>query len=238
MQNNEPTRPTPSSTPGVSWWDWFAEDFYPRYAKQIWAVVILLLVGGAGWFLWSNAHERAANEANRQLGEVYVLLRQENYPQAERALTAFLAGNPRGIAREKANLFLGKTYYLQQEYEKALAVYGNVRPGGKATALIHSGALHGKASSLMQLGRFEEAAGVLETLLKEYKLRTGNPAERVAGNEVIDYAPSVPNALWKLALCRNELGQSSRAREAAETLVRVYPGTREARDAEKLLEML
>lgn len=241
MQNTEPPRfpPSPGSgSTGAAWWDWLTEDFYPRFSRQIWIVGILLLLVGAGWFGWSTMREREAQEANRRLGDAYVLLRQENYTAAERNLSAFLAEDPVGIARDKANLYLGKARYTMQDYQQALAAYENVRRGGKATALIYSGALHGRAAALMQLGRFEEASAALEELIGEFKLRTGDPEETVAGNEVADFSPSIPNALWKLALCRNELGQGSAAREAAEELVRTYPGSREARDAEKLLETL
>src|SRR5690606_36490613 len=137
----------------------------------------------------------------------------------EQALLVFLGSDPSRRARDKANLFLGKIYFTQQRYEEAAAAYAKVSGGGKSTALIHAGDLHGLAASRMQLADYAAAAEALEELVAAYGARTGDPRENLAGEEVIDPSLNVPNALWKLALCRRELGDTVGAREAAERLV-------------------
>lgn len=213
-------------------------DVWVRYSRQILTVLVVIVVAAAVWFGWSAIRARNAEKDNKLLGSVYVLLREENLPAAEQALLSFLAENPSGIARDKGNLYLGKILYLEQRYDEALAAYEKVEKRGKDVALLYAGALHGRAAAHMQKAEYAKAVEALDELVKNYGARTGNPEENLAGSEVVDFSPNIPNALWKLALCHKELGQTAEAKAAAERLVKVYPGTREAADAEKLLTTL
>src|SRR5690606_6560247 len=114
--------------------------------------------------------------------------------------------------------------------DEALQAYDEVRAGGKRLGLIGAGALHGRAAIYMQKSDYARAAELLDELVKTYGARTGDPRENLAGEEVVDFAPNVPNALWKLALCRRALGEADKARAVAERLIRAYPGSREAQD--------
>lgn len=235
MENTDKTPPPAAS--GFSLAS-FSEDLWLRYAKQIVIAVVVVVVAAAAWFGVRSLNERRAEADNKKLGQIYVLLREDNLPAAEQALLVYLAEDPSGLARDKANLFLGKVYFAQQRYEDAATAYAKVSGHGKKATLLHAGALHGLAAARMQLADYAAAAKVLEELIAAYAVRTGDPAENLAGEEVTDLSPNVPNALWKLALCRRELGDAAGAREAAERLVRAHAGTREAADAEKLLTVL
>lgn len=228
---------TGSTKAGFSWRT-FAEDFWLRNMRAIVTVAVLIVAVVVGWFAWSAMQEKRAAEDNRKLGAAYVLLRGDDAAAAEQALRTFLAGNPSGLARDKANLYLGKLLYRQERYDEALAAYEQVNASGKKLALLRAGALHGRAAVHMQRTEYARAAELLEELVKSYGARTGDPREDLAGSEVLDFSPNVPNALWKLALCRRELGETAKAREAAERLTRAYPGTREAQDAARLLATL
>ena len=230
--------PHSAPLPESSAWSRFSEEFYLRYMREIWIAVALVIVAVGGYFAWSQYHEKSEAAANKKLGEAYVLLRDENLTGAEASLLGFLAANPSGIAADKANLYLGKVYYSQQRYDEALAAYAKVGKGKKATALIYSGALHGRAAASMQKKDYAGAIPLLEELVSDFGKRTGDPEENVEGEEVVDLTPNVPNALFKLALCYRELGQTDKAKAAAEKLVRAYPATREGKDAEKLLVLL
>ena len=236
MQQHEqtPSQPAPAGFSLSA----YSEELWMRHSRGILIAAAAVVLLAAAWFGWSSMQASKAEADNRRLGEAYVLLRQENLPAAEQALTTFLASNPSGLARDKANLFLGKTRYQMQDYDGAIAAYAAVEKGGRSVALLHAGALYGLAAAHMQKAEYAPAAAALEELIKLYGVRTGDPRENLAGEEVADLAPSVSNALWKLALCRAETGDRAAAREAAERLVRVYPGSREARDAEKLLVTL
>ena len=233
----ENTDKTPSPTPGFSWGT-FSEDLWMRYARQIVIAGVVIVVAVAAWVVVGTMKKNQAEADNKRLGEAYVMLRQENLPAAEQALKNFLATDPSGLARDKANLFLGKLYYSQQRYDEALEAYSAVEDRGEASALIHAGALHGVAAARMQKTDYAGAVEALMELVSSYGERTGDPRENLAGEEAVDLAPNVPNALWKLALCHRELGQAAEAREAAERLVKAYPGSREATDAAKLLAVL
>ena len=239
MANTDKTSATPvkSSSSAFSWGG-FSEDVWMRYSRQILTVVVVVVVAAAAWFGWNAIQERNAEKDNKLLGSVYVLLREENLPAAEQSLLSFLSENPSGIARDKGNLYLGKTLYLEQRYDEALVAYGKVEKRGKDVALLYAGALHGRAAAHMQKAEYAQAVEVLNELIKTYAARTGNPEENLAGSEVVDFSPNIPNALWKLALCERELGQTAEAKTAAERLVKAYPGSREAADAEKLLTTL
>jgi TolA-binding protein len=225
------------TTSGFSWRT-FSEDLWLRHSRRVVAGVVAVLVVAAGWFIWSGVNERRVEADNKRLGAAYVLLREDNAAGAEQALRAFLAENPSSLARDKANLFLGKLLYRQERYDEALQAYEQVRAHGKSLALIGAGALHGRAAAYMQKSDYARAADLLDELVKTYGARTGDPSENLAGEEAVDFSPNVPNALWKLALCRRALGEGDKARAAAERLVRAYPGSREAQDAEKLLVTL
>ena len=129
-------------------------------------------------------------------------------------------------------------YYSQQRYDEALTAYAKVGKGRKSTALIYSGALHGRAAASMQKKDYAAAVSLLEELVNEFGDRTGDPEEKVEGEEVVDRSPTVPNALFKLALCYRELGQMDKAKATAEKLARIYPETREGKDAAKLAVLL
>lgn len=234
MENTQ-NAPTPSS--GFSLTE-TAEGLWLRYSRQIVIVAAVIVLAVAAWFVWKTASARAEEAANRKLGVIYVQLREENYAGAEQALKTFLADGPSGLAADKAHLYLGKTYFMQQRYDEAIAAYGAVRKRGKDVALLHAGALHGLAASHMQKRQYAEAVTALNDLVGTYGARTGAPQENLAGREVVDFVPNIPNALWKLALCQRELGRTDDAKATAERLARAYPGTREARDAEKLLALL
>jgi TolA-binding protein len=233
----ENTDNNPASRPGFSTAS-FAEDTWFRYSRQIVGAVIVIVVALLAWFVWKSVSASQEAASNKKLGAIYVLLREDNLPAAEQALNEFLGDRPAGLAADKANLFLGKVYFLQQRYDESMAAYGAVKKRGKAVSLLHSGALHGRAASAMQKGDYATAVESLTELVKTYGARTGAPQENLAGEEVADFAPNIANALWKLALCQRELGQLEEAKATSTRLVRTYPASREARDAEKLLTVL
>jgi TolA-binding protein len=90
----------------------------------------------------------------------------------------------------------------------------------------------------MQKKDYAKAVEVLNDLMARFMRRTGDPAENLAGQEVLDLSPSLPNVLWKQALCYRELNQPEKAKAAVEKLRKAYPDSREAQDGLKLLAML
>lgn len=236
MENSTPRTSGPATpVKSSSLVEWFTDDFYPRYGKQMWVVLAIIAVVLAGYSLWSSNRDKARIADNKKLGAVYVALEEGKLGDAERELLAFLATNPSTLARDKANLYLGKVYYDEQRYDQSLEAYGKVGTGGKSTVLVYSGALHGRAACLMQKKDYAQAVTVLEEFLALCMRRTGNPKENLAGQEVVDLNPEVANALWKQALCYRELHQADKVKSTVEKLRKAYPTSREAAQGAQLL---
>jgi hypothetical protein len=72
----------------------------------------------------------------------------------------------------------------------------------------------------------------------QFDERTGNLAKRYAKTEPVDPVATVPDALWKLALCHLEQGDTAQAKATAERLLKLYGTSREAQSAQKLLATL
>jgi len=218
--------------------EWFLDDFLPRFGKQAAIALggVLVVVAGIVWFKGS----REASEAreNKELGPAYVYYSQDKLDSALAFLSAFVQkSHSRGV-QDKANLMLGKIHYAQGRYDEAIKAYGDVDHGAKDRPLIASGALHGLASSHIQKKDFAKAAELLEKFAADFGRRKGDPEERITGKEVVDLSPAVPNALWKLALCYKEMKDTAKAKATAQKLVKIYPESREAYDANRLLAQL
>ena len=211
------------------------DEFFPRYEKQVYVVVGAVAIVVALVFLWNYNRGKSEIADNKKLGTAYVFLNEGKLPEAEKALTDALAQGLSGLARDKANLYLGKLYYDEQKYDQALEAYNKVGKGNKATLLVYSGALHGKAACYMQQKNYSRAVATLDEFVALCMRRTGNSKENVAGHEVVDLSPAVPNVLWKKALCYRELGQTDKVKATVEKLQKVYPASPEAQDGVKLL---
>lgn len=228
----------PVSAESLSWLEWFTDDIYPRYVKQIWVGAGVVVAAILLYLAWSAQKDRNALKSNKELGEAYVMLSSDNLTEAETALTQFLSHGPSGLARDKAYLYLGKVLYNEGKYSQSLDAYGKVSKGGGNTILLYSGALHGKAACFMQNKNYAEAVRTLEEFISLTQRRTGNPKEDLVGEEVVDWSPSVPNALWKEALCYRELKQPDQAKAVVEKLRKAYPTSPEAQNGAKLLALM
>ena len=178
--------PGQSSLKSSSLWDWFIDEIYPRYEKQLLGGLVAVVVVVLGYFLWNYNHNKSEIADNKKLGAAYVYIEKGQLPEAEKALTIFLAQGPSKLAADKANMFLGKTYYEQQKYDQAFDAYSKVSKGNKATRLIYLGALHGKAACQMQKKDYAAAVQTLDEFLSLAMLRTGNPKQvHVCNNRLL-----------------------------------------------------
>lgn len=218
--------------------EWFLDDFVPRFGKHALIALagVLVLVVGFVWFKGS----RTASEAreNKELGPAYVYFAEDKLDSALAFLTPFVQRSHSRAVQDKANLLLGKIHYAQGRYDEAIKAYGAVDHGAKDRPLIASGALHGLASSHIQKQDYAKAAELLEKFVADFGRRKGKPEEKIAGKEIVDLSPVVPNALWKLALCYQQMKETAKAKATAEKLVKIYPESREAYDANRLLAQL
>lgn len=236
LQKQPTTENPPSQENGFA--AWFLDEFVPRYGKQALYVVGGILVVAAVAFWFKGSREQSQARENKELGQAYVYLSEDKADSAEAFLAAFVQKSHSRDVQDKANLMLGKVYYGKGKYDEAIKAYGAVTPGDKDRPLVSSGAQHGLASSYIQKKDYAKAAEILARFVDTFGRRTGNPEEKIAGQEVVDLSPAVPNALWKLALCYKELKDTAKAKAAAEKLVKIYPDSREAYEATRFLAQL
>jgi|GEM_PF-440041 len=218
--------------------EWFLDVFLPQYGKQAGIAVAAIALGLILWFSWTGIQNKSELTANRQLGMAYVYMSQQKMDSAAVVLQAMLQEGPGGLAQAKAYLLLGKVRYSQARFEDAIKAYDNVKVSASKYPLIASGALHGLAASYMETKDYGQAVESLELFVKDFGKKSGDPEENLAGEEVVDPTPAVPNALWKLTLCYRELKDTAKAKATAEKLVRIYPDSREGADAVRLLAQL
>ncbi len=217
--------------------DWFMIEFWPRFGKLTSYILagIALAVSGIVWF----NNDRVASQAreNKLLGPVYILYSEDKLDAAQTFLLDFVKTGHTRLVQDKANLLLGQIYYSKGKYDEAVKAFASVDQSS-SHALISSGALHGLASSYLQKKDYALAAENLEKFVSKFARKTGAPTENVEGKEVVDLSPAVPNALWKLTLAYRELKNSEKEKATAEKLSRVYPESKEAFDAARLLAQI
>jgi TolA-binding protein len=218
--------------------EWFLIDFWPRFGKQTLYVLggIAIIVSASVWY--NNDHIASQARENKELGPAYIYYSEDKLDSAEAFLNAFIKTGHSSLVQDKANLMLGQILYAKGRYDDAIAAYGRVDLSGSAHGLISSGALHGLGASYIQKKDYAKAAENLEKFVSKFQRRTGAPTEKVEGKEVADLSPAVPNALWKLTLCYRELKDSAKEKAIAEKLVKVYPESKEAFDATRLLAQI
>ena len=69
---------------------------------------------------------------------------------------------------------------------------------------------------------YATAAKLLEQFVSEFGERSGDLEDRYQKKEAADAVPTVPDALWKLALVYQQLGSNDKAKATAEKLLKVY----------------
>jgi TolA-binding protein len=104
--------------------------------------------------------------------------------------------------------------------------------------IISSAAEHGLAVVAMERQSYPEAISLLNAFVSKYGKRTGDLAKRYAKTEPVDAVPTVPDALWKLALCHFEMGDDEKTKQTAEKILKIYGDSPKAADASKLLAIL
>jgi TolA-binding protein len=237
---NSPKAPSTENPPAqeTGLVEWFLDEFIPRFGKQSLYVLGALAIVVGGSFYLNNSRDAQTARENKELGQAYVFISQERPDSAEAFLTQFLKSSHSRLVQDKANLLLGTVLYGKGKYDDAIKAFGAVDLSSSKHALISSGALHGLAASYIEKKDYAKAAELLETFVSRFMRKSGKPSEKVEGKEVADLSPAVPNALWKLALCYHELKNEDKAKATADKLIKIYPESKEAFDATRLLAQL
>ena len=218
--------------------EWFVDEFWPRYGKQAVYVLaaIAVVVGASVWY--NNGRVEQQGKENKELGQAFVYYSEDKLDSAEGFLTAFVKSSHSRLVQDKANLMLGQIGYAKGKYDEAIKAFTSVDLTDTQHPLVSSGALHGLASCYIMDKNYPLAAETLEKFVSTFGRRSASPQEKVAGKEVVDLSPAVPNALWKLTLVYKELKNADKEKAAAQKLISIYPESRESFDATRLLAQI
>ena len=211
----------------------------PHRTNQLIAAVAVVVLVALGIF-WqvNNVRERDKAEAGR-LGAALAAHESGDFLSEKAELEKFLASNPSSaLVRAKAALLLGNLNYLERDFDAAEKNFRASAADAGSVALIASAARHGHASALMQKGDYAAAASEWEAFVSSYGKRRGTAREQAAGRDSFDEVALVADALYKLAICRVELGQNDKAREACERILASYGDSRVANQARLVLAAL
>lgn len=125
------------------------------------------------------AYDLPGDTPDEQYQYAFGLLRQANYPEAERALRTFIERNPNSPLAGNAQYWLGETYYVRGDYQNAAVAfaegYQKYPDSGKAPDnLLKLG------MSLGEIGSKADACTALNELDKQFPGAPGNIKERAA----------------------------------------------------------
>jgi TolA-binding protein len=230
------TEKAPDQESGIV--EWFLVDFWPRFGKQTLYALVGIAVVVAGIFWYTGNREASEAKENKELGQAYIYYSEDKLDSAEAFLNSFVKSSHSRLVQDKANLMLGQIQFNKGKYDEAIRIFSQVDLTNTKQPLVSSGAMHGLASSYIQNKNYPLAAETLEKFVSTFGKRSASPSEKVAGKEVADLSPAVPNALWKLALVYRELKNADKEKATASKLVAIYPESRESFDATRLLAQI
>jgi tol-pal system protein YbgF len=109
---------------------------------------------------------------------ISLMLQQQNFAEAERALKEFVAAHPDDPRAGSAHYWLGETYFVRKDYEQAAFVFADAfqkYPDGQKAP----DSLFKLGKSLAELGKTKEACTAYERLVRNYPKATPSLKNRI-----------------------------------------------------------
>lgn len=108
-----------------------------------------------------------------------LIVKDQNFAEAERVLRAFIEAYPKNSLAPNAHYWLGRTYFVRKEYQKAAFTFAEgfqkyPKSGKAPDNLLNLG------MSLARLEKKKEACTALKRLLRNYPKASGNVKRRVS----------------------------------------------------------
>lgn len=198
---------------------WFSKEFWPKYGK-ISNYILIAAVAGLGYWYYQNNQAKMQLPADANLeGAAAVAALQGNIEGEKKALESTISKVQTPALRGQAALRLGNLYYAQGALDQADKWFAQAVVDGTELPLVKSGAEHGQATVLMQKGNYAGAAAKWEAFVSQWGKRKAGVLPQ---GENEDLVPTVPDALWQMALCYKELGQKDKAKAAADKILSIY----------------
>ncbi len=199
------------------------KEFFAAHAPKIILVLVLIMAAVVGINYYFKAQKvEAADQANLiGTGMSYVYASENDKALAEFE-SQINSGKLKGVTLAKAALFAGNIKFEKGDMDGAAALFQQSMDNAGSVDLVRSGAMHGLASVKMEKADYAGAASLLEKFIGDYGKRTGNLEDRYQKEEPADQVPTVADAMWKLTLVYQQLGQNDKAKATAEKLLKVY----------------
>jgi len=240
MQENMPnskSKAAPNSAESLL--EYLKEDFFPKHGTKV--IIAVVLVAVAIFAVTQQMNVSAQKEAAQaeELGKALDYIYINKGDSALIALeTSFQNGSFKGLTLAKASLLAGNLHLQNKNLDSAEALYKTAISNAGGVEIISSAAEHGLAVIAMERQNYLEAISLLNAFIGKYGKRTGDLAKRYAKTEPADAAPTVPDALWKLALCYLETNDREHAKQTVQKLLKIYGDSSKAANAQKLLATL
>lgn len=199
------------------------KELFTEHAPKFLVGIVVVLAIVAGVVQYVDSRKAASAEQAEYLGKGMTYLYTN---QKDSALVEFEAqiasGNLDGVTLAKAALFAGNIKYENGDVDGAAVLYQKSLDNAGSAALVRSAALHGRAAVAMEKGDYSAAASLLEKYISEYGKRTGDKEDRYQKEEPVDEVPMVADAMWKLTLVYQQMGNNGKAKSTAERLLEIY----------------
>ncbi|NLB64641.1 MAG: tetratricopeptide repeat protein [Fibrobacter sp.] len=220
-----------------NWLQNLDKEFFQRHSSKFMVVAVIIALGIFGFNQYSQHQKAQSALFNEKMGQAYNFVYENKSDSASQVLAEIITQS-KGLNLAKASLLLGNIKFQSNDFVAAQNLYQqSVNAAGKSV-LIASAAEHGLAAAAMEQKNYDLATRLLENFVRKYGKRSGNLQERYSENEKADISVMVPDALWKLTLCYNEMQKTDLAKAKAEHLVKVYADSRLAVNARKFLATL
>ncbi len=198
------------------------EFFIHHGAKIVTALLIVMaIVVGANKYFESQKAEAVeqANLLGTGMTQLYAGQNDEAVAEFESQINS---GKLKGVALAKAALYAGNVKFGKSDLDGAEALFQKALDNAGSAPLVRSAAMHGLAAVKMDKADYAAAASLLEKFVGEFGKRTGNLQDRYQKEEPVDEVPTVADAMWKLTLVYQQLGQADKAKATAAKILKIY----------------
>jgi outer membrane protein assembly factor BamD (BamD/ComL family) len=199
------------------------KEFFVAYGSKIIIALLAVLVLVAVVVKINQSNKNDQKQQAELLGQSFNFIYEGNDDKALAELERLIQNKEvTGLSYAKAALLAGNIKYKKGDFDGAAVLFQKSLDNAAGVDLITAAAMHGRASVAIEKQDYASAVGLLEKFIAKYGERTGNLSDRYRKAEPVDAVPSVPDALWKLALVYQQMGANDKAKATAEKLLKVY----------------
>lgn len=199
------------------------KEFFLAYGSKIIIALLAVLVLVAVVVKINQSNKNDQKQQAELLGQSFNFIYEGNDDKALAELERLIQNKEvTGLSYAKAALLAGNIKYKKGDFDGAAVLFQKSLDNAADVDLITAAAMHGRASVAIEKQDYASAVGLLEKFIAKYGERTGNLSDRYRKAEPVDAVPSVPDALWKLALVYQQMGANDKAKATAEKLLKVY----------------